>query len=326
MATCQGEAYLHQQLESLKQQIYCKWTLYISDDGSSDKTIEIIESFKMRCMQDQSKEDLSHHAFLVHFGQVQLFEGPQKGPTENFMHLVRLLEGVEQIRSGDLVAFADQDDVWLPEKLTRAVAWHLKEREINVSLKDVPMLYAAKAYLVDKNLRPMGVTKTPQVPLVFNAALFENVLNGNTMVMNMSLIQSLRKISISNSVWHDWSAYLVATGCNGVVFYDCEPCLLYRQHDNNVIGGKLGFIKQCFRLNAVIQGRYKLWLKTNLGGLKDIQDSLSLNVCQMLLQIEGIRSEKNRWIRFLMLRQITLHRQNRLIKVLIYAGLLLRIL
>lgn len=307
MATCQGEAFLLQQLESIKQQSHAQWVLHVSDDGSKDKTLDILEAFQARCEEA--------------LGQVHLYQGPQKGSTENFMHLVRLLSDDQRVGADDLFAFADQDDVWLADKLERAVAWHMIETSSDATLHDRPMLYAAKTYLVDEALRPMGLFKTPRGPLNFNAALVENVLSGNTMVMNRALLHILKRIQIANAVWHDWSAYMVATGCMGKVFYDETPCVLYRQHDQNVIGVKTGWSQQWTRASSLLNGRYKAWTQINLNGLKNIDTALSEDALQLVLLYQRIRIEKNAWMRLLSVRHLSIRRQNIFFQFLLYVGL-----
>ncbi len=323
MATCQGEAYLAQQLESIEKQSHPDWVLHVSDDGSSDKTMCIIEAFKARMEQgavDQKSLTEGTHAQRV---RVHMYQGPQKGSTENFMHLVRLLGKDACIGSEDLFAFADQDDVWLPKKLEHAVAWHVQERRADATLNERPMLYAAKTYWVDEALRPLGRSKTPKGPLSFNAALVENVLSGNTMVMNKALIQILKCIQVSNAVWHDWSAYMVGAGCEGRLFYDEEPCVLYRQHDKNVIGVRTGWIEQWSRLRSVMGGRYKSWTQANLNGLQDINQTLGSDARQVLRLYESIRLERSAWARFLKARRLSIRRQNRFFQVFLYVGLVL---
>ena len=323
MATCQGEAYLAQQLESIEKQSYANWRLHVSDDGSTDKTLDILQAFKVRWEQVGAQNPLGHLDTQVKGGSVHLYQGPNQGPTENFMHLVRLLGEDPDVGVEDLFAFADQDDVWLPEKLERSVAWHLKERSRRVTAKARPMLYAAKSYLVDEALNPKGLSKTPKGPLAFTGALVENVLSGNTMVVNGALIQVLKRMQVSQAVWHDWSAYLVATACAGVLFYDEAPCVLYRQHEKNVIGVKTGWVEQGLRVRAVLRGRYKSWTQMNLNGLKEIDAFVTEDVRQIVQRFESLRLEKSIWQRVLKMRQLSLKRQNVFMQVLLYMGLAL---
>jgi glycosyltransferase involved in cell wall biosynthesis len=337
MATCQGEAYLEQQLKSIEDQSYGQWVLHFSDDGSSDQTLNILKAFKARIEQGGQPNPREH---LIQDGvepapmnavadsnlqqrRVYLYEGPRKGSTENFMHLVRLIAKEERLSSGDLLAFADQDDVWLDAKLARAVEWHLNARRQDEKLNEPPMLYAGKPYLVDEGLRVLGLSKTPIGPLSFNAALVENVLSGNTMVMNKVLVELLALVQISHSVWHDWSAYLVATACSGVLYFDEEPGVYYRQHGKNVIGVKTGLRQILSRGRWVFKGRYKTWMQTNLKGLGDLEHAMAPGPQDLKRRFEALRAEKRIWRRFLKTRQLSLRRQNPMIQVVLYVGLVL---
>jgi glycosyltransferase involved in cell wall biosynthesis len=319
MATCQGEAYLEQQLKSIEDQSYGQWVLHVSDDGSSDQTLNILNAFKAR-IEKTDQHDSTQHP------RVHLYEGPKRGSTENFMHLVRLIALEGRLSSGDLVAFADQDDVWLKAKLARAVEWHLKARHQDATLNDLPMLFAAKTYLVDEGLRVLGLSKTPKGPLTFNAALVENVLSGNTMVMNKALVEVLASIQVSHSVWHDWSAYLVATACSGLLHYDEEPCVYYRQHEKNVIGVKTGVGQLLSRCRWIFKGRYKSWMQTNLKGLGDLEHAMAPGPRDLKRRFEALGAEKRVWGRVFKLRQLSLRRQSPILQIVLYVGLVLGVL
>jgi glycosyltransferase involved in cell wall biosynthesis len=94
MATYNGESYLAQQLESLKAQIQLPMELVVTDDGSSDRTIEILEAFAGQ----------SPFPVKIIRNQTRL------GFAENFLKAASLC-------SGALIAFADQDDVWMKDKI-----------------------------------------------------------------------------------------------------------------------------------------------------------------------------------------------------------------
>ena len=171
LATYEGAAYLREQLDSIAAQEHAHWSLWISDDGSKDTTWAICESF---CAQHPDH-------------RIQLIKGPAQGPTANFFHL---LHTVRLTQPSDLLAFADQDDVWLPEKLSRAVAALGTEAPGS----DRPYLYGATTHLVDEQLRPTGLSAMPGRPLGFGNALLQNVISGNTMVFNATLLDRLRQI------------------------------------------------------------------------------------------------------------------------------------
>ena len=359
MATCEGERYLGEQLASIQAQTYPHWVLHVSDDASTDATLEVLKDFEASL----ETLDWTHERPGLSSSRVFYDKGPEKGSTQNFLHLVHSVmarydqeadevsksqanetglgaKGGQQrvFHHEDLFAFADQDDVWLPEKLERAVAWHTSpgaqegqckpfdEPEASLKLeriKPYPMLYAARTIKVDAQLKPLGLSKPPKGPLNFNAALVENTLSGNTMVMNLTLIKILRMIELDHSVWHDWSTYQAATACSGEVWFDDSPCLLYRQHASNVIGVKTGPLNQSLRMARVFQGRYKSWTQTNLMGLKDIEPQMSVEARELVRLYREIRACQSFWRRLSLVWSLDIRRQNSLFQTLIYLGLLL---
>lgn len=100
LATYNGERFLAAQLESLVHQTHQNWFLIASDDGSSDGTIKILKHYQERWPQ----------------GKLIIRRGPQGGYCKNFLTLA-----CDKSVLADFYAFCDQDDVWLPEKLTVAI-------------------------------------------------------------------------------------------------------------------------------------------------------------------------------------------------------------
>jgi len=184
------------------------------------------------------------------------------------------------------------------------------------------MLYAARTIKVDAQLKPLGLSKLPKGHLNFNAALVENTLSGNTMVMNLDLMKILRYIKLEHSVWHDWSTYQVASACLGEVKFDERSCLLYRQHADNVIGVKEGLLDQSVRMLKVAKGRYKSWTEANLLGLKDIEDQMSLEAIELVSLFREIRACQVFWRRLSLIGGLHIRRQNIFFQCLIYLGLL----
>ena len=358
MATCEGERYLGEQLASIQSQTYPHWVLHVSDDASTDASLEVLRAF------DKTLKTLgwTHERQSLSCSRVFYYTGPKKGSTQNFLHLVQSVmarydEEADEVSKSqasetgvgapggqqrifhkeDLFAFADQDDVWLAEKLERAVAWqmsprpqlsqlkpfHQQEGSLNLSTtRPCPKLYAARTIKVDAQLKPLGWSKLPKGPLNFNAALVENTLSGNTMVMNVDLMKVLRCIELEHSVWHDWSTYQVASACSGEVMFDESPCLLYRQHSDNVIGVKEGLLNQSIRMVKALKGRYKSWTETNLLGLKDIEDQMSLEAMELVSLYREIRACHSFWRRLPLIGDLHIRRQNIFFQVLIYVGLL----
>lgn len=133
LATYNGAKYLQAQLDSIARQTHRHWTLTVSDDGSTDETVNIVKAFAQS----------SPHT-------VNLLQGPCTGSsTRNFCHLIQHApSGAEQ----DLYAFCDQDDVWLDTKLERAVQWHAQHLEQPVRL------YCGRTQFVNDKLQPISLS------------------------------------------------------------------------------------------------------------------------------------------------------------------------
>ena len=130
----------------------------------------------------------------------------------------------------DMVAFADQDDVWLPEKLARGVA------ALRPLANEIPALYCARQMLVDEALNPLGLSRRINRPPGFPAALIQNVTTGCTLVLNRRAVAMVATSSPPAASLHDWWCYLVVAAGGGRVISDDAATVLYRQHPANMIG------------------------------------------------------------------------------------------
>jgi glycosyltransferase involved in cell wall biosynthesis len=207
LSTYNGDRHLPALLASVAAQTHADWRLVVRDDGSVDGTRGKLEEFA-----------------AAHPGRVHVQAGPNLGAVPSFLTLLARSEA-----DADVVAFCDQDDVWHPTKLARAVV-HLDARKAG------PALYCTRARLVDDALRPTGLS-----PLVrhigFDYALFENAAIGCTTAFNRAAHQLIvsRLPERAGVVVHDWWCYLVVAAL-GEVFYDPEPSVDYRLHGGNEIG------------------------------------------------------------------------------------------
>ncbi len=154
----------------------------------------------------------------------------------------------------DYVAFSDQDDVWLDDKLSRAMAkMHKLESRYG---KDTPLLVFSNARVVDANLNPLADslfarTKIDPRRILPRQLVLQNVADGNTMLFNAALRDLSRPIP-KGAFMHDAWIMLVASAFGHVACIR-EPALLYRQHAQNVFGGaKVGLRYFLFR---ALQGR-----------------------------------------------------------------------
>jgi glycosyltransferase involved in cell wall biosynthesis len=231
-------------MDSLAAQSHRNWSLWISDDGSDDETVAIAKRYQSAWGKDR----------------VHIFAGPRRGFSANFLSLVCRAD-----IKADYFAFCDQDDIWLPDKISRALAW------ISGIAHTVPALYCSRTQLVDERNEPAGYSILYRRPPSFRNALVQNVASGNTMVFNGTLCGLLRQAGADVGVhFHDWWAYLVATACGGVVRYDQMPTLRYRQHAHNQIGENLGICARLKRIKLMFHGRLRGWIDGNLLALDRI--------------------------------------------------------
>lgn len=247
LATRNGAEFLQPQLESFRVQTYGNWELLVSDDGSTDDTVGIIERFAATVSQ-----------------RVVIVPGPQKGFWQNFVALVR-----SETIGGDLFAYSDQDDIWFPEKLARAVEW-FAPRALS------PALYFSRTELMHGDGSPAGFAPLFVRPPTFRNALVQNIGGGNTMVFNSSARAALLATPVdAELVSHDWWTYQVVTGIGGDAHYDPWPSLKYRQHGQNIVGANIGWRARMVRLTAFANGRVVSWNEVNLRVLDRMRDALT---------------------------------------------------
>lgn len=249
LCTYQGEKYLAAQLDSFAAQTFPSWKLWVSDDGSTDATLDELKAFAER-----------HKP-----GQVTLQAGPRKGFVKNFMSLI-----CEPTLHADYYALSDQDDIWHPDKLERALKW----------LRDVPQgqpaLYCTRTELVDGAGQPIGFSPLFTRPPAFANALMQNVAGGNTMVMNNAARDLLLEAGADiDVVAHDWWIYIVVSACGGCVHYDSEPSLRYRQHGDNLIGANAGLSARLLRIKMLFEGHLKMWTNQHIQALSPLLPKLT---------------------------------------------------
>lgn len=287
LATYNGEQFLADQLDSIARQTHSAWTLTISDDGSTDNTLALVSEFAARITQP-----------------LTVLQGPrQKSSTLNFCHLIQNAPAAEAL---DLYAFCDQDDVWLDNKLERAVEWHAQQQSHAVRL------YCSRTQFVDEQLKPIGLSPGIQRPPSFGNALVQNIASGNTMVMSHDVLLAQKKVKPEHSVWHDWTTYLVATALGGKVWFDVQPSLLYRQHGGNVIGSNNGLRAQIKRLHPLFQGRFKQWTDANMATVSDLGQATTKTAQEIHQKFAQLREHKYAWKRISNLRETEIYRQTKM--------------
>lgn len=206
LSSYNGERYIREQIDSILKQKNVIVDLLVRDDGSKDGTRAILAEYQK------------------HYENIHIVYAENVGVIKSFFSLIN------QVKDAEYIAFADQDDVWLPNKLIRAVTLLEKEE------KDIPLVYCSAKQLVDENLNPIPAAMTyKNVRTEFGNALVENMCTGCTCVVNHKLLELMQGKTPNFTVMHDFWIYLVGT-CFGKVIYDEQSYILYRQHGKNELG------------------------------------------------------------------------------------------
>lgn len=209
MSTYNGQRYIEEQINSILNQESCKINLIVRDDGSTDKTKSILRKYAERGLLKFVEDDAN------------------LGPAQSFFRLVELAP------SNGFYAFADQDDYWNPDKMSRAI------RLLNKNDADIPLVYYSNAEVVDQNLNSLyrKVYEKRQTP-TSEKILCGYGVQGCTMVFNSCLREIFLKENICNLGvgMHDFFLCDVCVACGGKVVFDDALTMKYRQHENNVLG------------------------------------------------------------------------------------------
>lgn len=205
IATYNGEKFLKQQLDSIYNQTYKDFEVVVCDDCSSDKTVEILKEYN-------SKYGLKYFINDENLGFVKNFE-----------------KAISQC-SGQFIAFCDQDDIWLPEKI------EILLNEIQDSL-----LIHSDAYIVDENEKIISQSYSKYAQKIFTKntieLLFYNFVTGCTTMINRRLLDFSFPFP-KDVIAHDWWFAFIATKLNSVKYYN-KPLIKYRQHSSNALGARV---------------------------------------------------------------------------------------
>ena len=233
-----GKESIASQVDSIFNQDYKKFDLYIFDDASETP-------FNIR--------NLNLNASQI--DRIKVFYR-----NENLGYAYNFLNGLKEINDNyKYYCFCDQDDIWLPNKLSNSI------REISKFDHNKPCLYGSRTKLVNYNsTKDMGLSPLFKGPFNFKNALIQNFAGGNTMMMNF---KAKELISTSyfyrDIVSHDWWCYQIISGAGGIIIYDKHPCLLYIQHEKNIVGSNKSILSKIKRLIKLLKGDYKQWNNIN---------------------------------------------------------------
>lgn len=264
LSTHNGSRFIGDQLTSFTRQNDEDWALRWRDDASGDDTRRLLAEFDRGAARGRS-------APLAD-------DGRHLGIMGSFLALLRarLAE-----RPGGLIAFSDQDDVWLPEKLTRG------EAALASVDPDRPALYCARQMLVDRRLRTLALSPELRRPPGFPAALTQNIATGCTVMLNAAAARLIASVAAPSRSLHDWWAYLLVAASGGTILFDDVPVVLYRQHPGNAVGAARSPLRRGAGALRRGPGGFMSLLRSHVGALKEASPLLSAPARAVLCELES---------------------------------------
>ena len=215
LATYNGERFLREQIESLYAQTIKDWTIYVHDDGSTDGTKAILDEYV------EKKDN-----FVV------LDYPSQKGASNNFFSLLK------RVNSSDFV-FADQDDVWMSNKMEKCLVRMLQIEKSTISK---PVLVCCDACVTDEKFKVVSPSlwersgAYPEFLTNFNESAATPFVTGCTMLLNKAAKESVLWNVTEKATMHDAFITLCVFKACGIVEPIRESLMYYRQHGENTLG------------------------------------------------------------------------------------------
>ena len=219
LATYNGEKYLNEQIDSIINQTYTNWKLLIRDDGSEDRTLEILKEYEKRDERINILRDIKGN-----LGFVKNFEELLKNSSEEF------------------IMFSDQDDYWLENKIEKYIG---VLENLDVEKLKKPLLIHSNSFVCDEKLNILKKNFVDsKVALQYggNGYFFAYFVQGSTTLINRKLID-LGLPFLKSVTLHDRYFHLLVEFFGNRIFID-ESLIKYRQHRNNEIGAKSSIIKK----------------------------------------------------------------------------------
>jgi rhamnosyltransferase len=262
MASYNGEKYISQQIESIINQSYANWILFIRDDCSFDNTLAIIKNYS----------DNDCRIKIIDNNNIRF------GACLNFGELIKYILQYDY----NYIMFADQDDVWNTNKIEISLSSFKKVEQEEASL---PILLHTDFQYVDEALKNIHTRHN----IAKNFAMYKNKINiiindnyvfGCTSILNRTLLSICSPIP-KQAINHDHWIALHAAAFGRIVYLD-KKTMLYRQHRNNVTGGlKYSYFRNRLRrlMNFQVYIKYKrisliqfdAFVKARIGSLSDQQ-------------------------------------------------------
>jgi glycosyltransferase involved in cell wall biosynthesis len=281
LATFNGAKYLEEQLSSLVSQEGVEVEVIVNDDGSTDETIYILEKWRTKGLI------------------VAISESRSLGPTRAFLTLLQSCEEKQY------VAFCDQDDVWVENKLIQ---------QIGSFVDSTPMMSTCLRLYINETGKVIGNSKSLRNPPSFLNSTFENIAPGNTILLNSAAVKVINELRNPPIFHYDSWIYLLISTFGKVVFVPSH-LVKYRIHSNNSVGLRKKSIKASTDAirNYLNQQKFLFEKKSEF---------LSYDQLDYLTTISSFVGEKSLRKRILLFSRIKIGRQSKLDELLVKLQLL----
>lgn len=227
IATYNGERFIREQLDSILCQLSNDDEVVISDDGSTDKTLEIIESYKDKRIK------IFHHKKDERLSKIK--------QGRNFYFATQNFANALEKVSGDYVFLSDQDDIWLPNKVETCISL-LKKYDLvthNYKIMDVTGII----------VKEMQFKKNPLYKTVF-MNIMDSHFRGCCMAFKAEILKKCLPIPV-NVIGHDYWIGAVASKFNKI-YYELEPLIKSRWYPESVSAKKKTSLLYKLKFRAVL--------------------------------------------------------------------------
>ena len=248
----EGYEFINKQLQSIFDQTHQNFIIFVSDDNSKDNF-----SIEKLNINERNKKK-------IRVG----FRNKKIGYAKNFLSALVSINDYF-----DYYAFSDQDDIWYPEKLEKAIKSleEYPDNQANLYGSRTELIGASEEIKLGKSIE---FKKSPS----FKNALIQNIFGGNTMVFNRNAFDLIFLSNINQKIIaHDWWCYQIISGAGGNVFYDKNIYLKYRQHNTNLIGSNISLKDKWLRFCKVANGNFKIQNDNNLRAIINNQNLLTIS-------------------------------------------------
>ena len=262
-----GNNYIEEQIKSILNQNFKNIDIFIFDDNSKKK----LESKKLKINNKKCKIKITKRKKNL-------------GYAKNF--LLGLKEAGNEY---DFYSFSDQDDIWEKDKISRGI------KALNSKSLNFPKLYCSRtAYYNSACTKEIGASNIHPKKPTFANALLQNIVGGNTIMMNNLARQLVIKtVKAEKFISHDWWCYQIISGAGGEVIFDKNKTVRYRQHKYNLIGKNNGFEDIKSRILEFLSGKVKIWSDVYLKNLVNFRYLLTKENNEILENFLRARRSKN---------------------------------